>query len=164
MLTGLYAARNVVGERHDVWAVNVDSEYLEEVTPDGKRTVFVGAATEPREEDLNLANVLRVAFARLDPVALGLAVGIVSGIGLFFATAILLLKGEDTVGPRLALVGHYLFGYRVTWTGALVGLVEATVVGYVIGCICAWLHNSLVSSYIFLIRWAAEARHRGDIL
>jgi protoporphyrinogen oxidase len=164
MLTGIYAARNTVGEQHNVWAVNVDGEYHEDVTPDRKRTIFAGAATEPREEDLDLANVLRAAFARLDPVALGLAVGIVCGLGLFLATAVLLLKGGDNVGQMLALLGHYLVGYRVTWAGALVGLVEATVVGYAIGYFCAWLNNTLVNGYIFLIRWIAEAKERSDIL
>ena len=164
MLTGLFAARNLTGEQHDVWAVNVDSEYHEEVTPDRKRTVFEGAAAEQIEEDMVLAEILAAAFARLDPVALGLAAGIVCGVGLFFATAVLLLKGGDVVGPRLALLGHYLLGYGITWKGALVGLIEATAVGYVVGCVCAWLHNGLVSGYIFLIRRAAEARQRRDIL
>ncbi len=164
MLTGLYAARNVVGEQHDVWAVNVDSEYHEEVTPDGKRTIFEGAATEQREEDQNLANVLRVAFARLDPVAMGLAVGMVCGFGLFFTTAVSLLEGGDAVELRLDLLQHYLIGYRVTWAGALVGFIEATVVGYVFGCVFAWLHNALINSYIFLIWQIAEAKQRRDIL
>jgi protoporphyrinogen oxidase len=164
MLTGLCAARNVVGEQHDVWAVNVDTEYHEEVTPKRKHTVLAVAAIEPREEDLDFANVLRAALARLDPLALGLAVGIVCGFGLFLATTVLLLKGSDIVGPRLALLGHYLIGYRVTWTGALVGLIEATVVGYVIGCVCAWLHNTLINGYILLIRRVAEAKERSDIL
>ena len=30
MLTGIYAARNVTGEQHDVWSVNVEAEYLED--------------------------------------------------------------------------------------------------------------------------------------
>ncbi|MHC4631701.1 MAG: FAD-dependent oxidoreductase [Planctomycetota bacterium] len=164
MLTGLFAARNVIGEQQDVWAVNVDSEYHEEVTPDGKRTVFEGAAKEQQEEDLYLADILTVAFAKLDTVSLGLAVGIVCGLGLFFATVALLLKGGDVVGPMLSLLGHFLIGYRVTWTGALVGLIEATIVGYMIGCFCAWLHNSFINGYIFLIRRAAEAKQRRDIL
>jgi protoporphyrinogen oxidase len=33
MLTGLYAARNLFGERHDVWAVNTEKEYHEEGRP-----------------------------------------------------------------------------------------------------------------------------------
>ena len=164
MLTGLCAARNVVGERYNVWAVNVDAEYHEEVTPKRKQAIFAGAAVEPREEELDLAAVLRVALAKLDPVALGLAVGIVCGMGVFFATAVLLLKGGDTIGPRLALLQHYLIGYRVTWLGSLVGLIEATIVGYMIGHVCAWLHNTLINSYIFLVRRIAEARERRDIL
>jgi hypothetical protein len=147
-----------------VWAVNVDSEYHEEVTADGKRDVFEGAAPEEREEGMVLADILTAAFARLDAVALGLAVGIVCGLGLFLATVALLLKGGPVVGPNLGLLGHYLIGYRVTWAGALVGLVEATVFGYVIGCVCAWLHNTLISVYIFLVRWVAEAKQRRDIL
>ena len=104
------------------------------------------------------------AFAKLDTVALGLAVGIVCGTGLFLATVILLLKGGDVVGPSLSLLGHYLIGYQVTWGGALLGLIEATILGYVIGHACAWFHNSLIDSYIFLIRRAAEARQRRDLL
>lgn len=164
MLTGLYAARNIIGEQHDIWAVNVESEYHEEVASDRTRAVVAGAAGEPAGEGLELTDVLRAALARLDPVALGSAVGIVCGIGLFFATAILLFKGGDPIGPTLALLEHYLIGYRVTWTGALVGMIEATVVGYVIGCVCAWLHNTLMNGYIFFIRRAVEARERRDIL
>jgi len=33
MLTACYAARNLLGENHDVWDVNVDAEYLEERRP-----------------------------------------------------------------------------------------------------------------------------------
>jgi hypothetical protein len=97
-------------------------------------------------------------------VSLGLAVGIVCGVGLFIATTVLLLKGGNVVGPRLALLGHFLIGYRMTWMGALVGLIEATIIGYVIGCFCAWLHNSLIDSYIYIIRRTADAKQRSDIL
>ena len=34
MLTALLAARNVLGERHDVWSVNTEEEYQEaQATP-----------------------------------------------------------------------------------------------------------------------------------
>ena len=124
----------------------------------------MGTATEPKEEDVAIADVLTTAFARLDPVALGLAVGIVCGIGLFFATAVLLLKDGDIIGPRLKLLQHYLIGYRITWIGSLLGLMEATIVGYVIGHTCAWLHNTLISGYIFIVRLITEAKQRRDIL
>ena len=34
MLAGIRAAQNTLGSSHDVWAVNVESEYLEEVEAD----------------------------------------------------------------------------------------------------------------------------------
>jgi hypothetical protein len=164
MLTGLFAARNAIGEQHDVWSVNVDSEYHEEVAADGKRMVFEGADERQQEQELDLADLLRVAFAKLDPVALGMAVGIVCGVGLFIATVALIVKGGDIIGPRLSLLGHFLVGYNVTWTGAVVGLVEAAILGYVLGYLCAWLHNALLGSYLYVVRRVAEAKQRRDIL
>ena len=37
--------------------------------------------------------------------ALGLALGVTVGLGVFLATSILLLKGDDLVGPNLVLLG-----------------------------------------------------------
>jgi protoporphyrinogen oxidase len=34
IMTGFLAARNLLGEHHDLWAVNGDAEYLEEVNDD----------------------------------------------------------------------------------------------------------------------------------
>ena len=39
MLTGILAARNLDGEKNDVWRVNGDAEYLEEMTEDKGRQV-----------------------------------------------------------------------------------------------------------------------------
>jgi protoporphyrinogen oxidase len=36
MMTSWYAARNILGEQHDIWNVNVDADYHEEVTRDEK--------------------------------------------------------------------------------------------------------------------------------
>jgi hypothetical protein len=45
MLTGIYAAQNVLGERHDVWSVNTEMEYHEgnrhDSPPQGDRLVPV---------------------------------------------------------------------------------------------------------------------------
>ena len=32
MLTGILAARNIMGENHDLWSVNTEDEYHEEIT------------------------------------------------------------------------------------------------------------------------------------
>jgi len=34
MLTAMLAVRNILGEKHDVWSVNADCEYHEEVKYD----------------------------------------------------------------------------------------------------------------------------------
>lgn len=62
--------------------------------------------------------LLKIAFCRIDVTAMAAATGVVAGLLLFLATAVLLLKGAPPggeVGPHLGLVGHYLPGYSVTW-------------------------------------------------
>lgn len=141
MLAGVYAARNVAGARHDLWAINVDAEYLEEETARGATSDRQVPRRLPRPaEEAVLARVL----ARLDPVALGAAVGIVAGLSLFLATAVLLLEGGEVVGPNLSLLGQILPGFRVTWRGALVGFAEMLVAGFALGWIAAWLRNRAV--------------------
>ena len=81
---------------------------------------------------------------RLNARAWGIAIVLLLGVGLFLATALLVLKGGPTVGPHLSLLGEYLPGYRVTWGGAFVGFVYMFVIGYATGRIIGWVYNSLV--------------------
>ena len=147
MLTGILAARNVLGQNHDVWEVNVEQEYHEEVQ---KKPVTDRLVPErvsgPTVEELVLS-----AFARYDSVALGVAVGTVGGLLLFLSTVILLL-GPEPRGPHLSQLGNYLLGYDVSWLGAFVGLAESALIGYVLGYVMAKAVNLLVSSYEGSIR------------
>ena len=77
--------------------------------------------------------VIEVAFAKIDPFALGVAVGVVSGLGIFMASAILFLRSGPVVGPTLSLLGNYLFGFEVTWVGAVIGLFEGGMLGFAVG-------------------------------
>ncbi|MBI3796976.1 MAG: NAD(P)/FAD-dependent oxidoreductase [Deltaproteobacteria bacterium] len=168
MLTGVYAARNLVGERYDVWSVNTEPEYQEEgrVAEEkaGGRLVPVQlpvmASKQPRASD----EIIAAAFAKLDPVAFGVAVGVVSGIGLFLMTAVLLLKGGREIGPNLALLRYYVPGFEVTWSGAIIGLVEVGVGGFTLGSLGAWLRNWGLAAYVTLVQRRAEARARRDLL
>jgi hypothetical protein len=146
MLTGVYAARNIAGAQHDVWAVNTEMEYHEEgrvaqlnagdrLVP-GPFSVSVAGAIGAQED-----KVIEAAFARLDPLALGVAIGAVSGLGIFLATAILLFKGGAVVGPNLSLLKNYLFGFEVTWTGAFIGFLETGLWGFALGFLGAGLRN-----------------------
>jgi len=150
MMTGVLAARNVTGGHFDVWSVNVEQEYHEEKRAAASRP----AAQRPtaqrlvprRAEEAGLQALIDSTFARYDQLALGAAVGLVAGVGLFLATAVLLLRnGGGPVGPNLSLLGAYLFGYTVTWWGALLGLIEAGALGFGFGWIMAWLINRLVA-------------------
>jgi hypothetical protein len=167
MLTGIYAARNLIGEQHDVWAVNTEMEYHEEVrtsTPSrGDRLVPTAIETAVREATTPEERIA-VAFAKVDPLAFGVAVGVVSGLVLFLMTVTLLLKGGAVVGPTLALLGHYLPGFSVSWSGARIGLLEVTLGGFVLGYVGAWLRNWGMRAYAALVRNRANAEEQRHVL
>ena len=96
--------------------------------------------------------VLMAGFARLDVVALAVAVGAVCAIGLFLMTAILLIKGSPPgveTGTHLGLLGVYLPGYSVTWGGSIVGTLYAWIIGAFIGFIWGALWN--LSHYLYIL-------------
>jgi hypothetical protein len=95
--------------------------------------------------------ILMAAFARLDPVALAVAFGTIFGLILFMATAVLLIRGGEVVGPHLALLGVYLPGYEVTWPGSLIGAAYFWLIGAVLGLIIAVLWNMTHYMYVALM-------------
>ena len=66
-------------------------------------------------------DTLRTRVLRLNGMATGVALGVVVRLGLFVATNGLILQGGERVGPYLALLGHFLIGYRVTFLGSVIG-------------------------------------------
>jgi protoporphyrinogen oxidase len=169
MLTGVYAARNILGERHDVWSINTDKEYHEE-----KRAVRpkAGEGLVPARVPVSLpeaieeseAGVIEAAFAKIDPLALGVAVGAVSGLGIFVASAVLLLKNGPVIGPNLSLLGNYLIGFEVTWTGAVIGLLEGGLWGFAVGASTAGIRNWTHKIYAKSVRWRQEREDRRRLL
>ena len=87
---------------------------------------------------------LRYALARASEQGWGIAIGAVSGLGLWLATVVLVAKGGPNPGPHLDLLGIYFPGYRVTWAGAFIGFVYAFVVGYAAGRTIATIYNRLL--------------------
>lgn len=158
MVTAVYAARNIVGEKNDVWAVNTEMEYHEEARAESKKeTVLVsqgGDRLTPRR--LTTDELIQAAFARLDPVALGISVGSVGGLGLFLATAALLLRGGAVVGPTLSLLDNYLIGFSVTWAGAFIGLAEVAGGGFALGFLFAAMRNLGMDAYAWLLGRRAQ--------
>lgn len=96
-------------------------------------------------------------FARLDATALGVALGTLCGVGLFAATAVLLLKGGEHVGRNLALLSQFFPGYRVTWRGAAIGLGYGFLAGFIAGWMLAKARNAAVGLYLQIARAKAAA-------
>jgi hypothetical protein len=91
------------------------------------------------------------AFARLDPVALGAGLGVVSGTVLFLMTATLVLRGGIWVGMHLGRLSNYLPGYTVSWPGALIGAIEGGAAGFIVGTCVALLWNAYHHLFIKLV-------------
>ncbi len=166
MLTAVYAARNMVGSEYDIWSVNVEKEYHEETrAPAPEDRAVPMRVTVPEEVEAARADeLIKAAFARLDPLALGVAVGSVCGVGLFLATALLVVKGGPVVGPNLSLLGNYLLGFKATWGGAFLGLLESGVGGFGLGYGIAGLRNWGMAAYARMVKDRAEAEESRDLL
>ena len=123
-------------------------------------------ADEPMPEPPKpeLPNPLLLAFAPMNRVAMGAAGGVVLGGAIFLMTIALLLKGGYPVGPTLGLLGQYFFGYTVTWTGSLVGLLWGFGTGFILGWGFAVTRNLAVWCWLTLIRSRAEMDEYGDFL
>lgn len=143
MLTGLLAVRNLEGgARHDLWGVNTEPEYHEEIgISDAEAAMLDGRVTE--------------IFPRVDGVAFGAATGLVAGALLCLATLVLVWKGGPVVGPTLGLLAQFLPGYSVTATGAMIGLIYGALGGFLAGWSFAVIRNlTLFFSLSFLRRRA----------
>ena len=100
--------------------------------------------------------ILMAAFAKMDPVALAVALGTVWALILMVATYALLIKGappdpEWEIGGHLGLLGIYLPGYQVSWFGGLLGGFYMWLIGGVVGYILAILWNLTHYLYIVMI-------------
>ena len=142
MLTGIYAVRNVLlGEKNDLWLVNAEEEYHEEIR---------SPAAEMLEQ------TLAVVLSKVDAVAAGVAVGGVLGGLLAFMTAFLLVKGGSHVGGTLSLLGQFLPGYRVSPAGIFTGFAYGGSCGFLAGWVFAQVSNLAHVVYVGLVRQRAR--------
>ena len=96
---------------------------------------------EPSPQD---QAVLSAVFAKMDVLAMSIATGVLFALGLFLATAILLLQDIPSgthVGPHLNALQDYLPGYSVSWAGSIAGLPSGFVIGAILGFFVALLWN-----------------------
>lgn len=86
---------------------------------------------------------IQASLLRLNARAWGISAGLLLGGGLFLATIFLVIRGGETVGPHLSMLGVFFPGYRVTWPGAFIGFVYAFVLGYGLGRVIGSIYNRL---------------------
>ena len=95
----------------------------------------------------DIEKIILTRLTRMNAVVSGIMAGSVLGGAIFLATIFLVLKGGEVVGPHLALLGQFFYGYTVTLGGSFIGLAYGFVVGFIIGYVVARLYN-----------WFAELR------
>jgi hypothetical protein len=92
-------------------------------------------------DDKAIEQLVLKKLMRMNAVVTGLTIGLISGLGLFFATNFLILKGGVNIGQHLALLGHFFLGYEVTFIGSIIGLLYGFVFGFIVGFVIAGLYN-----------------------
>ena len=98
---------------------------------------------------------IQVALAPLHKRCLGLAFGVVSGIGVFALTLVHLWRSPGESYP-LTLLAQYFRGYDVSLQGAFVGLGWGFAVGFVAGWAFAFCRNVVTGLTRFVLRTRAE--------
>jgi hypothetical protein len=116
------------------------------------------------EKQEELPSPLLLAFAPMHRMAMGVAGGVVCGGLLLVMTLALVIKGGYPVGPNLALLGQFFFGYTVTLPGAFVGLLWGFLTGFLLGYGFALVRNLAVWLWLVVIRSRAEMEQYGDFL
>ncbi|HEX5575932.1 MAG TPA: hypothetical protein VFX42_08675 [Gemmatimonadales bacterium] len=119
-----------------------------------------GAARTPED---TIPQPLATVLASIHRSALGGAVGIVAGLGMFLLTAAeLLRRPESRLG--LGLLGQLLPGFAVSWAGAFVGFAWLFTLGFCVGWLLAFIHNLAIAVWIFVVRSRHEMALTRDFL
>ena len=154
MLTGMLAVRNVVlGQRNDLWNVNTEREYHEEI--------HAGREAEASEIERALEAALVRVFLKVDRMALGCSMGVAGGGLLGLATISLALTGGDVIGLRL--LSQYFPGYAVSLPGSVIGAAYGFLTGWLGGWAFAFLRNTTLFLYMMGTRRRAERQVLGTL-
>ncbi|MEM2125316.1 MAG: NAD(P)/FAD-dependent oxidoreductase [Candidatus Methanosuratincola sp.] len=133
MITAMLAVRNLIySEKNDLWSVNSDPEYHEEIKP------------EKTKEEEKLKETFTRIFPRIDPLAFGFSAGTIAGVLLFVSTIFLTILNGHSGDFSLQLLENYLPGYHVSFKGSIIGMLYLFFGGFVIGTGSAYMRNLMV--------------------
>jgi protoporphyrinogen oxidase len=122
MLSGIFAASNILGKKRNLWDINTEEEYHEET-------------------DASLEEAVELITNEIDPVAAGAGAAAALSFFTFFLTLVTLYFADEAVVNIISLLGNYFFGYSVSWVGAVIIMLESCLAGFLSGSIIAWLRN-----------------------
>lgn len=112
----------------------------------GTRIADILLSTVPTENP-----VLKPSVLRLHGFSLGLAIGAMAALCLFFSTTWLVVRGTAEESVHAALFANYIPGYSVSIQGALWGALELFALVFVACLLLAAVYNKIV-----------EARHKSS--
>jgi len=115
------------------------------------------------DTDDALPTDLQLAFLPLHKRALGMAIGIATGLSAFLITAIMLLRNPPE-SADLLLLAEYFYGYTVSWPGAFIALAWGFVAGFVAGWFVAFSRNFILAASLWLGRTRSELDATRDFL
>jgi protoporphyrinogen oxidase len=175
MLTAMLAVRNILGSNYDLWEVNTDKEYHEDVSQaetlyaDELSTLGTTQPSHPRlvtmrSEKLASLDLVIKAFAKMDKFAFAVAVGSAAGLAILLSTFWLILTGVDSRDPNFNLLGQYFIGYTVSVRGSFIGLGYCFLWGFIFGWSYAYLRNLCISVYLNWVKRQVESRSFKDFL
>jgi len=125
-------------------------------------------AVEPRDDAEDAREPLpehaAAVVGRLGPHAFGVAGGTVVALGLFFMTIVPALRGEPHLADHVGLLSQYLYGFRVTVSGAFLGAAYGLVIGYLVGVLFAGVRNFGVALYLRFVWRRAQHHAASDLL
>jgi protoporphyrinogen oxidase len=161
MLTAMAAVENIRGGNFDLWSLNADAEYHEEITDEEAKRVSEHKAlqqTQPKvpvvlTERTIADTMVQKVISRMDKAAFAVSLGIVSGLYVFIITLWVTITKDSSVASFLSLLNQYLTGYTVSYSGALIGLLYGFFWGFIFGWSFAYVRNLALGLYLhYLLR------------
>jgi Protoporphyrinogen oxidase len=176
MLTAMLAVKNILGANYDLWQVNAEQEYHEEIKDsEGKESgeFALLASTQPRVP-LQVSNQAQQqpifdeafiqTFARIDKLAFATAIGSVCALVILIVTSWLIIQENKTLDRGFQLLGQYFIGYTVTLKGAFIGMGYSFFWGFIFGWLFAYIRNLSLGFFIYKARKRTESLSLRNLL
>lgn len=108
-------------------------------------------------------NLPALGLASLHKRAFGVATGTAAALVTFLVTAVYLIR-DPQPGFDLGLLSQFFTGYSVSWSGAIIGSVQAWIAGFVVGWFLAFTRNLVLAAMLFAGRSRIELEQARDFL